>query len=394
MLRILLFTLSIFSCTAFAERATTILISIDGFRWDYIEKHDAKNIANLAKQGVRATKLWPQYPTKTFPNHLSIVTGLKPINHGIVDNYFCDKKREECYKMGMGKVDSSWISGIPLWNLVKMHGYKSAAYFWPESDARINGMTPDYYYHYSKQADYKNRLNEIHNWLKLPKSEKPLFVASYFSLVDTMGHEYGPDHEKTREAVQFVDGLIGDFVAVLKRDKIKVNLVLVSDHGMASVEPSKAVILEELDIPEDWTIKNSGTRVSLYALGDKVLETETLIQQLRKKANGRYKVLNRERKLQLNGGESSRIGDIILQAKAPIVFMQKGKQGYYGTHGYEVTPDMAAFFVASGPAFKSGVTIEQASNLEVYPTLTHIMGLKPLNELDSRGENLLKLVRQ
>lgn len=394
MLKILLFTLSIFSCAAFAERATTILISIDGFRWDYIEKHDAKNIAKLAKQGVRATKLWPQYPTKTFPNHLSIVTGLKPIHHGIVDNYFCDKKRDECYKMGMGKVDSSWISGIPLWNLVKMHGYKSAAYFWPESDARINGMTPDYYYHYSKQADYKNRLNEIHNWLKLPKSEKPLFVASYFSLVDTMGHGYGPDHEKTKEAVQFIDGLIGDFVATLKKDKIKVNLVLVSDHGMTSVEPSKAVLLEDLDIPEDWTIKNSGTRVSLYALGNKSLKKGVLIKQLREKAKGRYDVLTKAQKLQLNGGESPRIGDIILQAKAPIVFMGRGKHSYYGTHGYEVTPDMAAFFVAHGPAFKSGLTITQASNLEVYPTLSHIMGLKPLNKLDSKGENLMKLVRK
>ncbi|PCK30409.1 alkaline phosphatase family protein [Pseudoalteromonas piscicida] len=394
MLRTFIVVLTLFSSTALAERAPTVLISIDGFRWDYIEKHDAKHIAKLADHGVRAMKMWPQYPTKTFPNHLSIVTGLKPINHGIVDNYFCDRAREACYKMGKGKEDSTWINGIPLWNLVKMHGHKSAAYFWPESDARINGMAPDYYYHYSQQADYKNRLHQIQQWLTLPKDQKPLFIASYFSLVDSKGHEYGPSHHKTKAAVQYIDKLIGDFVARLKKEKIAVNLVLVSDHGMANVDPNQAVLIDELAIPEGWVIKNSGTRISLYSHKDKDLNSTALKQALIKKANGRYEVLSDERKTALHGGESPRIGDIILQAKPPIVFMQKGKHSYYGTHGYEVTPDMAAFFVAHGPAFKSGIAIEQASNLEVYPTLAHIMGLKPLSKLDSKGENLLKLVRQ
>ncbi|RRS08114.1 alkaline phosphatase family protein [Pseudoalteromonas sp. J010] len=394
MLKTLFVILTLFSSAVCAQKVSTVLISIDGFRWDYIEKHDAKNIAKLASIGVRATKMWPQYPSKTFPNHLSIVTGLKPLNHGIVDNYFCDKQREACYKMGMGKVDSTWIAGIPLWNLVKMHGHKSAAYFWPESDARVNGMTPDYYYHYSKKADYKNRLNQIHNWLKLPKAQRPLFVASYFSLVDSKGHEFGPDHDETKKAVQYVDSLIGDFVNELAKDDIKINLVLVSDHGMAEVLPEKSVFIDELDIPKGWMIKNSGTRLSLYSYHDKNLDISALEKKLKNKAKGRFEVLSKSRKIQLHGGTSPRIGDIILQAKAPIVFMQQGKHSYYGTHGYEITDDMAAFFVAQGPAFKSGVSVEQASNLEVYPTLAHIMGLKPLNQLDSKGENLLKLVRQ
>ena len=125
------------------QEQSVVLISIDGFRWDYIEKHDAKNLKIISEQGVRATKMRPVYPTKTFPNHVSIITGLLPVNHGIVDNRFCDTERNECYKMGKGKDDSTWLNGIPLWNLAQMQGVKAATYFWPESDARFNGMLPD-----------------------------------------------------------------------------------------------------------------------------------------------------------------------------------------------------------------------------------------------------------
>ena len=129
-----------------AKEQTVVMISIDGLRWDYIEKHGAPNLKAMGEQGVRAQKMQPVYPSKTFPNHISVITGLLPVNHGIVDNKFCDKARNnQCYSMGKGQKDSTWVRGTPLWNLVKMHGLKSAVYFWPESDARFNGMTPDYY---------------------------------------------------------------------------------------------------------------------------------------------------------------------------------------------------------------------------------------------------------
>lgn len=108
-----------------AKEQTVVLISIDGMRWDYIEKHGAPNLKAMGDRGVRAQKLIPVYPTKTFPNHLSIITGLLPVNHGIVDNKFCDKARNnECYSMGKGFTDSTWVSGTPLWNLAKMQGLK------------------------------------------------------------------------------------------------------------------------------------------------------------------------------------------------------------------------------------------------------------------------------
>ena len=142
-----------------AKEQTVVMISIDGLRWDYIEKHGAPNLKAMAEQGVRAQKMQPVYPTKTFPNHISVITGLLPVNHGIVDNKFCDKARNnQCYSMGKGQKDSTWVRGTPLWNLVKMHGLKSAEYFLPESGAPLNGMTPDFYFPYSKQRDYPNKI--------------------------------------------------------------------------------------------------------------------------------------------------------------------------------------------------------------------------------------------
>lgn len=193
-----------------AKEQTVVLVSIDGLRWDYIEKHGAPNLKAMAERGVRAQKLIPVYPTKTFPNHISIITGLLPVNHGIVDNSFCDKARKnDCYSMGKALGDSTWVKGIPLWNLAKMQGLKSATYFWPESDALFNGMTPDYFYHYSKYSDYQSRVDQIIQWLSLPKAQRPRFIASYFSLVDSMGHEFGPDAPQTRDAVKQLDELMG-----------------------------------------------------------------------------------------------------------------------------------------------------------------------------------------
>ena len=203
-----------FAVGANSESQTVVLISLDGFRHDYIEKHGAANLARIAEKGVRAKGLVPVFPANTFPNHLSVITGLNPVNHGIVNNSFYDKTRLSDkgyaqYSMGDGKKDSTWITGIPLWNLVEFHDRRAATFFWPESDARINGTVPSYYYPYSKYADYDERVNQILQWLSLPEATRPQFVAGYFSLVDSVGHDAGPDAAQTKAAVQAVDALVG-----------------------------------------------------------------------------------------------------------------------------------------------------------------------------------------
>src|SRR5690554_5305998 len=173
-----------------ANEQTVVLISIDGFRHDYIELHAAPNIAAIAKQGVRSAGLIPVYPSKTFPNHLSIVTGQYPSNHGIVDNNFYDTERKQHYRMGDGVKDSSWLTTMPIWNLAEFQGVKAATFFWPESEARINGRTASYFYKYSTPTPDRQRVDQIIQWLTLPKAARPRLVTGYFSVVDTIGHRF------------------------------------------------------------------------------------------------------------------------------------------------------------------------------------------------------------
>lgn len=379
-----------------AKEQTVVLISIDGMRWDYIEKHGAPNLKAMAAKGVRAQKLMPVYPTKTFPNHISIITGLLPVNHGIVDNNFCDKARKnECYSMGKGMRDSTWVNGIPLWNLAKMQGLKSATYFWPESDARFNGMTPDYYFHYSKYSEYQGRVDQIIQWLSLPKAQRPRFVASYFSLVDSMGHEFGPDAPQTRDAVKQLDELMGQLQTRLSKLEQEINLVIVSDHGMAHVNPEQSIDVSTLPQNDNFIVKNTGPRLLIYAKPAVTSEQITTYKQrLQQAANGRYTVLNDEQLAAYHYNKGTRVGDIVVQTNAPAVFTNEGKAMYLGTHGYAYTDDMAATLIAVGPAFKQGLSLEKVNNLDIYPVLAKVMGLKLLSKVDGDGKTLMPAIKQ
>ncbi len=379
-----------------AKEQTVVLISIDGMRWDYIEKHGAPNLKAMAAKGVRAQKLMPVYPTKTFPNHISIITGLLPVNHGIVDNNFCDKARKnECYSMGKGMRDSTWVNGIPLWNLAKMQGLKSATYFWPESDARFNGMTPDYYFHYSKYSEYQGRVDQIIQWLSSPKAQRPRFVASYFSLVDSMGHEFGPDAPQTRDAVKQLDELMGQLQTRLSKLEQEINLVIVSDHGMAYVNPEQSIDVSTLPKNDNFIVKNTGPRLLIYAKPAVTSEQiATYKQRLQQVANGRYTVLNDEQLAAYHYNKGTRVGDIVVQTNAPAVFTNEGKAMYLGTHGYAYTDDMAATLIAVGPAFKQGLSLEKVNNLDIYPVLAKVMGLKLLSKVDGDGKTLMPAIKQ
>jgi len=375
------------------QEQSVVLISIDGFRWDYIEKHDAKNLKIISEQGVRATKMRPVYPTKTFPNHVSIITGLLPVNHGIVDNRFCDTERNECYKMGKGKDDSTWLNGIPLWNLAQMQGVKAATYFWPESDARFNGMLPDYFYHYSKHSDYQKRVDQIIQWLSLPKAQRPRLVVSYFSLVDSMGHEYGPDAQQTYDAVQQLDSLMADLHTRLKALDENINLVIVSDHGMASVDPSMSIKIDSLPKDDNFMVQNTGPRVLYYAKPNSKADIKGFSKKLAKAADGRYIVLTDQQKRDYYYDKGPRVGDIVLQTTAPRVFTDSKMASYLGTHGYAYTDDMAATFIATGPAFKRHVQLDEMNNLDVYPLIAKLLGLKILSPIDSDGETLWPAIK-
>lgn len=374
-----------------ANNQHVVLISLDGFRHDYIEKHGASQLAELASQGVRAERMTPVYPANTFPNHLSLITGRYPVNHGIINNRFADKRRPDDtgyahYSMGQGYTDSTWLSGIPLWNLAQMHGVKAATYFWPESDAQINGMTPNYYYRYSKYADYQARVDQIIAWLQLSEVSRPRFIAGYFSLVDSQGHEYGPDAPQTKQAVQQVDALIGQLYARIQALDLPVNLIVVSDHGMQQKDASKTVSVKSLGIDKHlFEVVNQHTQLHIYARPDTTEQAlDALTQQLHKTAAKRYVVLDNKARSQYHYPRTAHTGDIVLQVPPAGEFINTADDFHAGgSHGYwPQLPDMGATFVAVGPAFKQGVRLPVMSNLEVYPAVAHIMGLPIIGPID------------
>lgn len=397
----------IFSLSAQADRL--IFVSIDGMRWDYMDKYDAPNLNAMAEGGVRVRQLAPVYPSKTFPGHLSLITGLSPLEHGIADNHFCDRDRNDCYHMGDGGKDSTWLKGVPLWNLVEAYGFKAATYFWPESDARIGGMTPSYHFHYSKHAEYQGRVDQLIAWLEMPEASRPKLLTLYFSKVDSMGHEHGPDAPETAAAVAEVDALIGQLMSAVlaanaSNEGEKTNLVVVSDHGMAETRGESALALNQWapEIP-GFRRMNGYTRVAYYPESE-AASTDLSGWEKRLTANsqGRYKVIGREalRLPKYTGPvrevDVSRLPWLVLETSPPAFFTGKSiaPDKVEGSHGYHVgeVEDMNATLVGIGPAFKTGFTIEEASQLDVYPVAAKILGLQPLNGLPSDGGELKALL--
>lgn len=367
-----------------------VMISLDGFRHDYIELHKAKHLAKIAKEGVRAKSMTPVYPANTFPNHISLVTGLHPKNHGIVNNRFFDKSRPTKdgyahYKMGSGQSDSTWITATPLWNLVELNGFKAATFFWPESDARIGGALPTYHFHYSKYADYQQRVDQIIQWLSMPEVSRPRFIASYFSLTDTVGHDEGPYSERTTAAVQRVDELIGQLYERIQALDINVNLVVVSDHGMTNVDAEQVIAVSTLSIPDHFLVENEGAQVHIYAR-EKVSEEDIAGESSRLSsiAKERFIVLTDKQRQERYFEKNSRTGDIVLEIAPPSRFIDT-PSGHIskGGHGYLNTlDDMGATFVATGPAFKKGIMLPTFSNLEVYPAMAEVMGIDVFTPVD------------
>ena len=217
------------------EQHYVVLVSLDGFRWDYAKRDGAKHLLALGKQGVWAPEgMLPSYPSLTFPNHYTIVTGLYPEHHGLVANSFFDEIRAARYGMSdaAAVTDGSWYGGTPLWSLAESQGMRTASFFWVASEAKIAGYRPTFYLKFDDKIDEEARVAQVLAWLKLPEADRPHFITLYFSEPDHEGHEFGPDAPETKAAVLKVDALVGKLKAGLDKTKLPIDLVVVSDHGM------------------------------------------------------------------------------------------------------------------------------------------------------------------
>ena len=378
---------------------TLVLVSIDGFRWDYLDWPQATNMRSIAAQGSRVTKLRTVYPSKTFPGHLSIATGLHPTQHGVIDNYFCRSDRTDCYSMGKGRKDPSWLAGIPLWTLVEQQGGRASTFFWPESDAPFANKLPTDYRAFDGRVPHRERVQQVVDWLSLPADQRPDLVTLYFSVVDSTSHTYGPTAPATLSAIVEVDRQIAVLWQAIEslnlREGTDINLMLVSDHGMSEVDPNLFIDTNTLPRPKGFKRVNGTTRVTYYQR-DPDADIDALSGALDRLSQDRWRRLSSRDLAERHFEHHPGVGDLIIETAPPRVFRRGGGRdaGLRGLHGYPATvEDMAAFLVAVGPDFQEGKVISEAHQLDVYPVAATLLGLEVPDTIASDGGPLRAILR-
>ena len=384
------------------EKPYLIFISTDGFRYDYAKKYHAENLLKFSNQGVSAKAMLPSFPSITFPNHWSLITGLYPSHHGLVDNFFYDYSRKEFYAMSKKEnaEDGSWYGGVPLWSLAEKQGVVSASLQWVGSASEAGGIRPTYYYHYHEKFTPEEKINKVVNWLKLPEDVRPHFISLYFPEVDAAGHHYGPESEETKNAVKLVDNAIGNLVEKVNQLGLKnVNFIFVSDHGMIKVDKGNPLSIPEILLDKDrFDIFNSQTLLRVVVKNPN--EIKTVYHQLKVSKTDDYKVILTKRfprKLHYGTKDDkyNRIGQILLVPNAPKIFLEKGKSTSVGKHGYNprITPEMKAVFYAWGDVFKNNLEINEFSNVNIYPLVAEILGLIVYQTIDGSPKTAKKVLK-
>ncbi len=357
-----------------------VFVSLDGFRWDYAKQYGAKNLLAMAARGASAPDgMLPSYPSVTFPNHYTLVTGLYPEHHGIVAMSFWneDHTRRYSYNDPETSGDGSWYGGTPLWVLAEQQGMRAACFFWPGSEAAIGGVRPSYYLHYDEKVPNGARVAQVLAWLKLPEAQRPHFITLYFADVDHAGHGYGPDSAETRAAVLEVDATVGKLRAGIAALDLPVDLVVVSDHGMMKEEGDWIDLDRYADLSRFQTAGDL-----LYANSE--ADAGKAYQQL-KIADAHFAVYRRAdvpKELHYNG--NAREGDPVIVPLGPVAIRAHApgvgtpdRTPHPGMHGLDARqfPEMRAVFYAEGPDIRSGVRLKPFENTNVYPFLTEILGL-------------------
>jgi predicted AlkP superfamily pyrophosphatase or phosphodiesterase len=369
-----------------------ILVSLDAFRWDYLEKYHPTNLNRLAAEGVHAKKLVPMFPSVTFPNHHTIVTGLRPAHHGIIHNNMYDPATKEIFAFNKTELQGSrWWGGEPIWATAIKQGRRSDCIFWPGTGVTMAGLLPTEW----KRYDGKPEPNEVVDfglaWLDQPSEKRPSFISLYFHHTDSVGHKYGPDSPEIAASVLSVDTAIGRLVDGLHRLKLDevANLVIVSDHGMVGISPVRTIALGDIVDLKSVQVDFSGAVAGLRPIDGNV---EALYQafKTREKHFKVYRAETMPERYHFLG--NPRIPPVIVLADDTWYLSKRtsnetsSREMNKATHGYDPELDsMGATFIAWGPAFRRDVTIEPVENVHVYNLLCATLGLKPApNDGDDR----------
>jgi alkaline phosphatase D len=363
------------------QKPYVIVLSMDGFRWDYTFKTSTPNLDDIAKKGVKAVALKPCFPTKTFPNHYSIATGLYPDHHGIVNNSFYDPDMKAFYSISNPKAtgNGAFYGGEPLWVTAEKQGTLSASYFWVGTEAPVQGIHPAYWKPYVTDFPFDREIDTVIYWLSLPEEKRPHLIMFYLSEPDETGHRYGPDSPEIITTITRLDSLTGVLMQKLKLLPCfsKVNVIITSDHGMSNTYKGKTLFLEDY-VRKEWfeAIEGSNPNYNLTVrkeYSDIVYKSLKVVHHMEVWKHGEVPAY-------LHYGNNPRDGDLILVADSSwsLRWGKRGRNDDGGAHGYDNrNTDMHAIFYATGPAFKKGYVQPVFDNIDIYLLVTNILGLIP-----------------
>lgn len=378
---------------------SVLLVSLDGLRASDLDLGITPTLSRLAREGVRAEWMTPAYPSLTFPNHYTIVTGLRPDRHGIVHNTIRDEmlggfKLSDREAVGNG----DWWQGEPIWVGAEKAGLSTATLFWPGSEAPINNVRPQRWKPFDKHMPLDARVETVRGWLLEPPATRPRFATMYFETVDEVGHAHGPDSAQARAAIRAVDAalalLIDGLAAGGRLDQV--DLIIVSDHGMAAVAPGHVIAVEDMVSMEDAEVVTVGQSIGIAPRPGR----EAMVER---KLLGRHDHYDCWRKQELPArwryGAHPRVPPIVCQmhegwdALPRAIAAKRPKDATRGSHGYDpALPSMRAVFIARGPSFRNGVRLPAFDNIDVYPLLAHLLGIVPAPN-DGDAATLLPALR-
>jgi len=367
------------------EHAPVLLISIDGLRHDYFDLYEAPTLESLAARGTHLRQVEHAFPTKTFPNHYTIATGLYPGNHGIISNNMYD---EELGRFSLGNreavQDGRWWEGEPIWVTAEKQGLTSHAFFWPGTEAEIDGVRPTEWFEYDGSIPGEDRVDQILEWLDLPEEARPDFMTLYFSKVDSRGHRYGPEHAEVGQALAEVDGYMQRLLDGLEERGMAdaLNMLIVSDHGMSPTSQERVIILDDYIDLDDVHVVDYNP-VAMINVRDERTTPEALVEALDAAPNSSA-YLRDDVPAELNFSGHDRIPEVIVIAEdewtisTRSFFERDPSRADGGTHGYDPRLEsMKSLGIAYGPAFRTETVLDDFHAINFYEAMTAILGLEP-----------------
>jgi predicted AlkP superfamily pyrophosphatase or phosphodiesterase len=376
------------------DKPHLILVSLDGFRPAYLDEFDLPNMRRVLARGARASAMMPVFPSLTFPNHYSLVTGLRPARHGIVANSFYDPDRKQTYTMSAaGAVtDGSWYRGEPIWVTAERQGMVAACFFWPGSEAAIGGVRPTMWRPYAGSVPNDERVETVLEWLRLPPERRPHVITLYFSEVDSASHDGPVSAPGVEQAARSLDRSLGALLdgidALGLRDRVYV--LLTSDHGMVETTSAQTIRLDSLIDLSEIEAAFDGAVASLHVRGGRARALRVRNVLNARLEHGRA-YLRDEMPERFHYRADPRVGDIVVVMDESWTLTtgardRRRSTDRWGMHGWDpALPSMHALFVAAGPGIRAGLTVPRVENIDVYPFMAELLGLRPAPGIDGRA---------